>query len=48
MSEREIVLLFKDLFEDYKGLLNLTSTEIRDVELWLEEKIEESKKCITR
>jgi len=43
MSNREKVLLLKDLFEDYKHMLNLTQAEEHEIEMWLEEKFEEVK-----
>lgn len=43
MSDREKVLLLKDLYEDYKGMLNLTRAEEHEIEMWLEEKFEEAK-----
>lgn len=43
MSDREKVLLLKDLYEDYKGALNLTRAEEHEIEMWLEEKFEEVK-----
>lgn len=36
MSDREKVLLLKDLFEDYKHMLNLTQAEEHEIEMWLE------------
>lgn len=36
MSNREVVLLLKDLFEDYRGMLNLTQAEEHEIEMWLE------------
>lgn len=43
MNNREKVLLLKDLYEDYKGMLNLTRAEEHEIEMWLEEKFEEVK-----
>lgn len=39
MSDREKVLLIKDLFEDYKGVLNLTRDEEHEIEMWLEDEL---------
>lgn len=39
MSDREKVLLVKDLFESYKNTLNLTTAEIHEIEMWLEDKL---------
>lgn len=36
MTNREKVLLIKDLFEDYKHMLNLTQAEEGEIEMWLE------------
>lgn len=41
MSNREKVLLLKDLFEDYKHMLNLTQAEEHEIEMWLEDKLGE-------
>lgn len=43
MSDREKVLLLKDSYEDYKGMLNLARAEEHEIEMWLEEKFEEVK-----
>ena len=39
MRDREKVLLPKDLFEDYKHMLNLTRAEEHEIEMWLENKL---------
>lgn len=39
MTNREKALLIKDLFDLYKNTLNLTTAEIHEVEMWLEEKL---------
>lgn len=39
MSDREKILLIKDLFEDYKGVLGLTRAEEHEIEMWLEDKL---------
>lgn len=39
MSDREKVLLIKDLFESYKNTLNLTQSEMHEIEMWLEDKL---------
>lgn len=39
MSDREKVLLIKDLFEDYKYMLNLTRAEEHEIEMWLEDEL---------
>lgn len=39
MSEKEKVLLIKDLFELYKNTLNLTTAEMHEIEMWLEDKL---------
>ena len=39
MRDREKVLLLKDLFEDYKHMLNLTRAEEHEMEMWLENKL---------
>ena len=36
MSDREKVLLVKDLFETYKHTLNLTQAEEREIEMWID------------
>ena len=39
MSDREKILLIKDLFEDYKDVLGLTRAEKHEIEMWLEDKL---------
>lgn len=39
MSDREKVLLVKDLFETYKNTLNLTQAEMHEIEMWLEDEL---------
>lgn len=39
MNNREKVLLIKDLFDLYKNTLNLTTTEMHEIEMWLEDKL---------
>ena len=38
MSEKEIVLILKDLFSDYGAHVGLTTGERHQVEMWLQEK----------
>lgn len=42
MSNKEIVRFLKEMFEDFDRVYNLTSTERREIEMWLEEKSEET------
>lgn len=39
MSDSEKVLLLKDLFEDYKHMLNLTTAEEHEIEMFIENKL---------
>ena len=39
MSDREKVLLLKDLFGDYKHMFNLTCAEEHEIDMWLENKL---------
>ena len=43
MSDIEKVLLMKDLYENYKNTLNLTTAEMHEIEMWLEDKLLEAK-----
>lgn len=46
MSNASIINILKDLFADYGEHINLTTSERREIELWLEDKYnEEIKKC---
>ena len=43
MSNKEKVLLIKDLFETYKGVLNLTRAEEHEIEMWLDYELGDDK-----
>lgn len=48
MSEKNIVLVLKDLFSDYGAHVGLTRSERNQVEMWFQEKyLETQKKEIT-
>lgn len=44
MSEKEIVLILKDLFSDYGEHVGLTTGERYQVEMWLQEKYLETQR----
>lgn len=44
MSEKEIVLILKDLFSDYGVHVCLTTGERHQVEMWLQEKYLETQR----
>lgn len=44
ISEKEIVLILKDLFSDYGAHVGLTTGEIHQVEMWLQEKYLETQR----